>query len=45
MLVLEDAPVRVPPAGSPDEISIVRAMIDDFTIRHGLDPEDPETPG
>jgi hypothetical protein len=44
MLVLEDAPVRVPPAGSPDEISIVRAMIDDFTIRHGLDPEDPETP-
>jgi len=45
MLVLEDTPVRVPLAGSPDEISIARAMIDDFARRRGLDPEDPETPG
>jgi hypothetical protein len=45
MLVFEDAPVRVPLAGSPDEISIARAMIDDFVRRRGLDPEDLETPG
>jgi hypothetical protein len=45
MLVFEDAPVRVPLAGSPDEISIARAIIDDFARRRGLDPEDPETPG
>jgi hypothetical protein len=41
MLVFEDAPVRVPLAGAPDEISIARAMIDDFVGRRGLDPETP----
>jgi hypothetical protein len=45
LLVLEDAPVRVPLAGSPDEISIARAMMDDFVRRRGLDHEDLETPG
>jgi NAD+ diphosphatase len=29
----------------PPKISIARAMIDDFASQHGLDPEDPETPG
>jgi hypothetical protein len=45
MLVLEDAPVSVPLACSPHEISIARAMIDDFVRRRGLEPEDPDTPG
>jgi hypothetical protein len=40
MLVLEDAPVRVPLAVGPVEISIARAMIDDFIRRRCLDPED-----
>jgi len=29
----------------PPNISIARAMIDDFVSQHGVDPEDPETPG
>ena len=29
----------------PPNISIARAMIDNFVSQHGVDPEDPETPG
>jgi NAD+ diphosphatase len=29
----------------PPNISIARAMIDDFVSQHGVDPEDPEAPG